>query len=103
MKQGPIIALLVAAFAVPFALATTQYYEGTVRDAMCEKKHMMPGKSDGECTHECVKAGSAYVLVSGGKVYSLEAKPGQLDSFAGKHVRVQGDLKQNTITVNSIQ
>ena len=103
MKQGPIVALLVAAFAVPFALATTQYYEGTVSDAMCEKKHMIPGKSPAACIHECVKDGSAYVLVSGDKVYSLAAKPGQLDSFAGKHVRVQGELKQNTITVNSIQ
>lgn len=103
MKQAPIVAALVLAFAVPFALATTHYYDGTVSDAMCEKKHMMAGKSDGACTHECVKAGSAYVLVSEGKVYSLAAKPGQLDSFAGKKVRVQGELKENTITVSSIQ
>jgi len=103
MKQAPAIALLFVAFAVPFALATTPYYEGTVSDAMCEKKHMMPGKSDAECIHECVKASSAYVLVSGSKVYSLAGKPEELAKFAGKKVHVQGQLKQDTITVNSIQ
>lgn len=95
--------LAVAPFAVPFAHAANQSFEGTVTDSMCEKKHMMPGKTDAECIKACVKAGSEYVLVADKKVYTLKAKPAQLADFAGKHVTVEGELNQNTITVTSIR
>jgi hypothetical protein len=65
---------------------------------------MMPGKSDKECTLECVKAGSKYVLadVDHGKVYQLndQKKP---EEFAGQRVRVTGTLKGDTITVTAIE
>jgi len=41
-----------------FAFGAGQTLTGTLGDDMCGKKHMMPGKSDAECTRECVKAGS---------------------------------------------
>ena len=105
MKKCPAIVVLVAAAAMPMlqmAHAASQTFEGVVSDSMCEKKHMMPGKSDAECIAECVKAGSAYVLVADSKVYTLTAKPGVLAAYAGKHVKVQGELKNNTITVAAI-
>jgi hypothetical protein len=80
-----------------------QTFNGTVSDSMCEKKHMMPGKTPGECIEECVKAGSTYVLVTGDKVYTLSGKPQSLAKFAGKHVSVQGALKGNMITAEAIQ
>jgi len=83
--------------------AATQKFEGTISDSMCEKKHMMPGKTDAQCTEECAKAGSKYVLVANGKTYVLEAKKGTLGAFAGKHVQIQGELKGGTIAVASIQ
>jgi hypothetical protein len=83
--------------------AATQTFDGTISDSMCEKKHMMPSKSDAECIKECVKAGSAYVLVTDKKVYTLAGMPDDLAKFAGKHVKVQGELKQNTITVSAVQ
>ncbi|HEY3706561.1 MAG TPA: hypothetical protein VGL22_15980 [Terracidiphilus sp.] len=85
------------------AFAAPQSFEGTVSDSMCGKKHMMPGKSDADCTKECIKAGSSYVLLSGDKIYTLSGKPADLAAFAGKHVKVQGELKQNTIAVSSIK
>lgn len=91
-----------ATFAVQTAWAATQTLDGVVSDSMCGKKHMMPGKSDAQCVQECIKAGSKYVLVSGSKVYTMSATAATLAPFAGKHVRVQGELKSSTLAVESI-
>jgi hypothetical protein len=106
MKTTAVAALLLAAgvsVLSSFAHGATQTFDGTISDSMCGKKHMMPGKSDAECIKACVKAGSAYVLVTDKKIYTLSGNAGDLARFAGKHVKVQGDLKQDTITVSAIQ
>lgn len=107
MKKSLLMTAAVLATALPFAApwvhAASQMFEGTISDSMCEKKHMMPGKTDAECIKACVEAGSDYVLVADKKVYTLKAKPTQLADFAGKHVTIEGELKQNTITVTSIR
>lgn len=84
------------------AEAATQTMNGVISDSMCVKKHMMPGKSDAECIKECIKDGSTYVLVVGDKSYSLKSKAETIAPFAGKHVQVQGDLKQDAISVAAI-
>jgi len=76
--------------------------DGIVSDSMCGKKHMMPGKTDAQCVQECVKSGSSYALVVGDKVYTLAGMPQSVAPFAGKHVHVEGSLKDNTITITSI-
>jgi hypothetical protein len=107
MKASPAIAVALLGAVLPFAAtlarAATQTFEGTVSDSMCEKKHMMPGKSDADCIKACVKSGSVYVLVTGNKVFSLSGNPADLANFAGKHVKVQGDLNQDTIKISAIQ
>jgi hypothetical protein len=79
-------------------------FVGNISDSMCGLKHMMPGKSDKECTLECVKGGGKYVLAdpTNGKVYQLsdQKKP---EEFAGQNVKVTGSLKGDTITVSSIE
>jgi len=82
--------------------AASQTIDGIVSDSMCGKKHMMPGKTDAQCTQECIKSGSSYALVVGDKVYTLAGKPQTIAPFAGKRVHVEGNLKDNTITVTSI-
>jgi hypothetical protein len=82
--------------------AATQTIDGVVSDTMCGKKHMLSGKSAAECIRICVKEGSSYAIVVGDKVYTLASKPQAIAPFAGKHVRVEGDLKNNTLTVTSI-
>jgi hypothetical protein len=90
--------------AIRQAYAATQTFDGTISDSMCAAKHMMPGKSDAECIQACVKYGSSYVLVSGGKVYTLSsAKPQTLAALAGKHVTVHGVLTASAIAVTSME
>jgi hypothetical protein len=105
MKTIAAALLIAAGLSVTSSLAraATQTFQGTISDSMCEKKHMMPGKSDADCIKACVKAGSAYVLVTDKKVYTLAGKAEDLSKLSGKHVTVQGDLKQNTITVSSVE
>jgi hypothetical protein len=84
------------------AFAATQTLNGVISDTMCVKKHMMPGKSDSECIKECIKSGSAYVLVVGDKSYTLKGKAAAIAPFAGKRATVQGTVDQKTINVEAI-
>ena len=95
-----VIALLIAAFA--FAKSTT--VTGTVTDTMCGKKHMIAGKSDGDCTRECMKSKGdwTYGLIVGGYVYALSGDNQKFGNLAGKQVTVTGNQVGNTITVHSI-
>jgi len=99
-----VFAFLLAAGLAATAKAATRTFVGSIGDSMCGLKHMMPGQSDKDCTLECVKAGSKYVLadVANGKVYQLsdQKKPAQ---FAGQKVKVTGTLKGDTISVTTIE
>jgi hypothetical protein len=63
---------------------------------------MMQGKTPAQCTRECVKQGSDFALVSGGKVYTLKGNKTQFDKFAGENVIVNGNASGTTISVDSI-
>ncbi len=106
MRKTPIIALAVLFAATIHAIqqvqAASQPIEGVISDTMCGKKHMLQGKTDAECIAECLKGKTSYALVVGDKVYTLAAKPQTIEPFAGKHVRVEGSVKGNTITVSAI-
>jgi hypothetical protein len=95
-----LLALLMPALRL--ANAAAQSFTGVISDSMCKQKHMMPGKTDAQCVEECVKAGASYVLVSGGKVYTLNAKKELIAPFAGKKVQIQGELNSNSIAVTAI-
>jgi hypothetical protein len=82
--------------------AASHPLEGVISDTMCGKKHMLTGKTDAECIQECLKGKTSYALVVGNKVYALEGKPETVAPFAGKHVKVEGDVKGNTITVTAV-
>jgi len=95
------VAVLVLGAAGLFAQAT-QTLTGTVSDAMCGAHHMMKDATAAECTRECVKKGSDFALVSGGKVYTLKGDKAQFDKFAGENVVVKGKVSGTTISVDSI-
>jgi len=96
--QATLVALVAS-----YAIAAPQTLTGIVTDNMCGKKHtMMPGKPDSECIRACVKAGSKYALLVGDKVYVLKGDAKQLDSFAGKKIKVSGEMSGTTITLASI-
>jgi hypothetical protein len=94
---APMVLFAIAAFA-----QSSETLTGVVSDAMCGAEHMMKDASPAKCTRECVKQGSDYALVSGGKVYTLQGKKDQLDKFAGQSVKVTGKLSGTTLTVDSI-
>lgn len=75
---------------------------GTVTDTMCGAKHMMTDVSAAQCVRECVKGGSEYSLLAGGKVYGLKGDTKQIDKYAGQNVTVTGDVSGNTVKVRSI-
>jgi hypothetical protein len=84
------------------ATPAAQTFVGSISDSMCGAKHMMAGEGDKQCTVECVKAGSKYILVDAkGKIYQLsdQTKPA---AFAGAKVKVTGTLKGDTISVDSV-
>ncbi len=91
-----------AGLAAPKTAAKGKTFTGSISDKMCGAKHMMGGSAK-DCTLECVKAGSKFVLVDEkGKVYDLsdQDKP---KAFAGAKVKVMGTLKGDEIEVSSIE
>jgi hypothetical protein len=93
--------LLAAALSLAAPGKDAQTFAGSIGDSMCGAKHSMGG-SDKDCTLECVKGGSKYILIDpSGKIYQLsdQKKPEQ---FAGAKVKVTGTLSGDTITVTSI-
>ncbi|MDR5730378.1 MAG: hypothetical protein RB191_23470, partial [Terriglobia bacterium] len=64
---------------------SSQTLTGTVSDTMCGAHHMRKDATAAQCTRECVKQGSDFALVSGGKVYTLKGDKNQLDKFAGQN------------------
>lgn len=107
MRKFPLFTVvLLAALVMPAFLqlhAATQTLSGFISDSMCGKKHMMQGQTDAKCIQECVKAGASYALVVGDKVYTLAGKAAAIAPFAGKQVKIEGEVKDNTITVTSIK
>jgi hypothetical protein len=106
MRKTPIVAVtLFAASIIPatqYVHAASQPIDGVISDTMCGKKHMIPGKTPAQCIQECMKEKSSYALVAGDKVYTLSGKPAIIAPFAGKHVRVEGTVKGDTIAVTAI-
>jgi hypothetical protein len=104
LKPTGILTLVACVLMSMSAFAASQTLTGTVTDTMCGQKHMTAGKSDADCTRECMKSkGSwSYGLVVGNRVYSLSGDQKQFDSFAGKRVQVTGELTADRIAVQQI-
>jgi len=102
----PLISILLGAALIPASFAAkVQTFTGTVSDAMCGAKHMMPG-DDAGCLRACVKKGSQYALVVGEKVYTLDtgdkATLDTLDKLAAAKATVKGEADGDTIKVASV-
>jgi hypothetical protein len=94
---------------VLFALASMSAFAaeitGFVGDASCGAKHAKAADEDASCAKSCMKRGDAAVLVTkDAKVYKFDAaSKDKVASFVGKSVTVNGSVKGDTITVESIQ
>jgi len=94
--------LSVALSTVAASAQSNQTLTGTVSDAMCGAHHMIQGLTPAQCTRKCVKEGSDFALVNGGKVYALKGDKNQFDKLAGLRVIIKGKVDGTTITVDSI-
>jgi hypothetical protein len=100
--QISVLFLSVALSTVAASAQPNQTLSGTESDAMCGAHHMMKDATAAQCTRACVKQGSDFALVSGGKVYILKGDKTQFDKFAGENVVVKGKVSGMTISVDSI-
>jgi hypothetical protein len=84
--------------------AAEQTLSGAISDRMCGVSHkgMSTNMTDRECTQLCASKGAQYVLVSGGKVYTLTNHGADLKAHAGHTVNVTGDVKGDAIRVSKI-
>jgi hypothetical protein len=82
--------------------ATSQTWTGAISDAMCKGVHN--GKDAKQCTADCVKNGSKYVLVVDDKtIYNIDnQKFKDLPKFAGDTAVVTGTIKDDTITITKM-
>ncbi len=104
-RTSAVVVLIIFAFLTLQSFAgASETFIGTVTDTMCGKKHMSPGKSDGDCTRECMnlKGDWTYGLVVGSSVYHLTGDYKQLATVAGHRVTVTGVVTGETIAVRTI-
>ncbi len=98
MKKMMLLAFAVLVFA---GLSFGKSMTGTVSDSMCGAKHATAGDASATCVEKCVSGGAKYVLVSGGKVYQLDAQD-KFKGMGGKSVTVMGSVKGDSIKVSSV-
>ncbi len=98
-KLGMLVVALVVSGCMAFAATS---WTGTVSDSNCGAKHAAAGEAAEKCVAKCVSGGAKYVLVSKGKVYSVEPQD-KFAEFAGKHVKVTGSMSGDAITAESVE
>ena len=101
-----VIALLVLSVS---PRAAEQAWTGQISDSLCGAKHEEAAEGQGkmpdrDCTVACVRGGSKFVLVSEGKIFQIANQNlPDLQTHAGKKVKMTGELKGDTITVSKVE
>jgi hypothetical protein len=103
-----LLPLVLGLWCVLPAFAAEQTWDATISDSMCVLKHESGAEgqhtTDPDCTRDCVRGGSMYVLLVGEKVYKVANQDhADLPTFAGQSVRVTGEVAGDTITVTRIE
>lgn len=81
--------------------AADQTYTGWVMDQKCATEGAKPNV---DCAKKCIEGGSPMVLVNDADKNMLTvANPKALQDHIGQHVRVQGTLANNKLTVKSAE
>jgi hypothetical protein len=81
--------------------AVAENLNGYIIDKNCSGKAAMLGNE--ACAKSCIKRGAPAVLVSGDKVYTIDAdSQAKAIELAGKKVKVDAKVAGDTIKINSI-
>jgi hypothetical protein len=76
-------------------------FKGFVEDTSCSTKAGMKGNAG--CAKSCIKGGSPAVLVTeDGKIYKISNQD-KIVSHAGENVTVTADLKDDTLTIDTVK
>jgi hypothetical protein len=99
------IAILVM---VSSAAPATQTWTGVISDTMCVRHHESGAEgqetNDADCTRDCAKGGSKYVLIVGEKVYAIaNQQHAALAAHAGERVVVTGTERGDAIEVSGVE
>jgi hypothetical protein len=98
---------ILGATALPFA--EEQTIVGQISDSACNRKHEsgaenVPTPPDADCTLDCVRGGSKFVLVTGDKIYQIANQDlAALKTHAGHKVKMTGELRGDSMTVSKIE
>jgi hypothetical protein len=98
MKKITAVALMSMGLA---AIGMAAEFTGFVEDTSCSTKAGMKGNS--ACAKSCIKGGSPAVLVTAdGKIYKISNQD-KIVSHAGENVTVTADLKDDTLTIDTVK
>ena len=82
--------------------AMAESLSGYIVDKNCASKAAMLGNE--ACAQRCIKGGAPAVLVSGDKIYTIDAdSQKKAAEHAGHKVKVDAKVAGDTITINSIE
>src|SRR5262245_34179159 len=107
--------IYIAALMLVLALTTfsrsraEETWTGEITDSACKHEHVPVAEGEGvlpapECVKVCIRGGSKYMLAVDEKIYEIEnQKHPDLAKFAGKPVKLTGELKGNAITISKIE
>jgi hypothetical protein len=98
MKKITVVALIAMGIA---ASGMAAEFKGFIEDQACAGKSEMKGNAS--CAKSCVKSGSPAVFVTeDGTVYKI-ANQAKIVNHAGENVTVTGDLKGDSLTIQSVK
>jgi hypothetical protein len=97
-----------AAMAAVGAASDQRTWTGVISDSMCKRHHESGAEgqqtTDPDCTRDCVKGGSKYVLLTHDAVYPIANQDHkQLAEHAGTRVIVRGTLQGDAIEIAAIE
>lgn len=91
------LVVIVAMWSFAADMGKSGSWNGWVNDAKCG------AKVNGACAKKCIEAGQKPVLVTDGDNMVLNvSNPDTLKDHAGHHVKVDGTLNGNTLTVKQV-
>jgi hypothetical protein len=99
---------VVIGFAGARASSQEQTWTGVISDSMCKRHHESGAEgqdtTDPDCTRDCVKGGSRYVLVVDEVIHAVANQDHQqLPEYAGMRVVVRGVLRGDAIQVATVE
>ena len=98
MKTITAVALMTMGLA---ASGMAAEFKGFVEDTKCSTNPEM--KDNAACAQKCIKGGSPAVLVTpDGTIYKISNQD-KIVSHAGENVTVTADLKDDTLTIDTVK